>query len=104
MGIVSDSNRAYQLDIRSENDNLSMEYVFVYSQGRKINELSGNMNALRILPLGNQCFQTKAYDNHTSKEAKVIICEDNETLYWLKVGDATETPYVPHYAKFIRMQ
>lgn len=102
--VANDANRVFQLDISSENKHLLMEYFFVYSQGQKINELDGSMNALRILPLGSQCFQTKAYDSHTSKEAKVIICEDSETLYWLKVGDTTETPYVPHYAKFIRIQ
>ncbi|MCE7553856.1 hypothetical protein [Aliivibrio fischeri] len=101
-GKSNNNTQVFNLKIDKQDNDISLHYIFIYAKGKKINEYSEGMKPLVFKAIGSECYVGQSYDSFTSSYAKTLLCEENGLLYWSKIDEALNTPYLPKYELFQR--
>lgn len=102
--VSNNPSRSLSLKITNLDGAKALSYFFVFHNGAKINEHPAELPPVHLKNLADDCFKASIFDEHTEATALVILCKEEDKLYWVKLGTALSTPYIPEYAVFIRTQ
>jgi hypothetical protein len=90
-------DRSYQIVIKNDHKKTTVEYTFIYNSGEKINEHNNSKSQILLNELNENCYSATIYDDFFDEKSNAIFCENSNYLYFMKVSNSDNTPYIPSY-------